>query len=172
MCRPAQCRIVIRVAFKTARFGSFRAGFVAGAAGGDAGQQHVGALLAGERGGVAARAIHKAVLGVIEIPVRHISRRDAGTRDFRQSSAFTESERVALLAGLAPEKLLGLGSALNHPLLRRFQTIVRGNQLFRQVAAGIARHAQFGGMRRDVRLQLGDDERMNYFRGVVWHRLR
>lgn len=68
--------VMVGVALEAARFRRFGAGMVAGAARRNAGQQHIGTLLAFCCGGVATQAVNKAVLRVIEIGVRHIARRD------------------------------------------------------------------------------------------------
>lgn len=94
---------MVGMAFEAARFSRFCAGVVAGAARGDAGQQHVGTLLAVYCCGMAARAVDQAVLRVIEIGVRHVARGDIRRRDFGQRRAFARKERVALLARLAPQ---------------------------------------------------------------------
>ena len=68
--------IVIGVTLEAARFRRFGAGMVAGAARRDAGEKHVGTLLASRCSAMTARAIHEAVLGVIEVRMRHIARGD------------------------------------------------------------------------------------------------
>jgi hypothetical protein len=164
--------IVVGMALEAARFRRFGAGMVAGAARRDAGQKDVGTLLACCCGGMATGAVDKAVLRVIEIGVRHIALGEIRRRDFGQRDAFVQKERVALLARLAPQELFVLGSAFRDPLRRRKQSIVRGDRLFRQVTARIARHTQVRRVRRDVGLQFGDDERVNHFRLVVGDRVR
>ena len=172
MRRFALGGVVVGVAFEAARFRRFGAWMVAGSARCDAGQQHVGTLLACCCGSMAACAVDKAVLRVIEVCVRHIARGDIRRRNFGQRSAFVKNKRVALFARFAPQELFILGGAFRDPLRRRKQSIVRGDRFFRQVTAGIARHSQIRGMRGNVGLQFGDDERVNHFRLVVRDRVR
>ena len=58
----ALSRIVVGVALEAARLRGFAARVMARAAPGDAGHEHVGALLAGKSGGMATGAVYKPVL--------------------------------------------------------------------------------------------------------------
>jgi len=160
--------IVVRVAFKAARFRGFRAGVMASAACGDAWQKHIGTLLARQCSSVAACAVHKPVLRVIEIRVGQIARRNIGRRNFRPCGVFVRNQRVALFASFSPQELLVLSCALRNPLRRSEQSIIGGNGFFGQVAARIARNTQIFRMNGNVGLQLGDNQGMNHFRLVVW----
>ena len=158
---------MVGMAFEAARFRRFGPGAVAGAARGDAGQQHVGTLLAARCRGMAAHAIDQTVLRVIEIGVRHVARGEIRRRDFGQRRSFDRKKRVALLARFSPHQFFVLGSSFRDPLRRRKRSVLRGDRLFRQVAARVARHAQIRRMRGNVGLQFGHDEGMNHFGLVV-----
>ena len=74
MRRFALRGIVIRVALKAARLRRFCPRVVTRSASSDPRQKQIGTLLARQRSRVAVRAVHKSVLRVIEIGVRHVTR--------------------------------------------------------------------------------------------------
>src|SRR5712692_8303632 len=110
--------IMVRVAFEAAGLGGLCTRVMALLAGLNPRQKHVGGLLTGGNTCMAARAVHHAVLFVIEGCVRHPAHRDVRPCHLRQRGVGRKIECVALLAGLSPQQLFGFGDAFGYPLRR------------------------------------------------------
>jgi len=110
--------VVVGVALEAAGFGVIGSGSVAGFAVGDAGNEKVGGLRAGEGFLVAVDAAEPAVGVVIKFGVREPLQGGIGRSDFRQRVAGVEQELMTLLAGLSPQQVFGVGGALSNPLGR------------------------------------------------------
>ena len=65
---------------------------------------------------------------------------------------------MALVAGLAPEELLGVGGAFSYPLCRSEDSYLRRERFAGEVARRILCYAQLFWMRGDILLKFLDDE--------------
>src|SRR5712664_79528 len=89
--------------------------------------------------------------------------------DFSVQSFCKRRERVALLAGLSPKQVFGLGGALRHPL-RRSEDANRWRQrLTSQVPTRIALYTHFSWVRGNVFTECPDQKCVYNFRLVVRH---
>src|SRR5260370_23663908 len=155
-------------------------------------QQDVTRLRARERFRMAVHTSESLMRPMIELRMRHPPKcclcardarqfnRDAGEfigvtpprgRQFDLSveSSCKRRERVALLAGVSPKQVVGLGGALRHPLRRSEDANGWRQRLTSQVATRIALYTHFSWVRGNVFTECSDQKCVYNFRFVVRH---
>src|ERR1700682_728933 len=175
--------VVVGVAFKTPRLRVLSPSPVARFASCDAWQKHVVRLRTRQSRLVTAHAGKSAMRVVIENCVRHPLRNHFRRRHLRQRGIALSSksihlgqrcttcmvEPVTLAASFAPQQFFGFRGPFAYPLPRRQEAHFRQDWLSRQIPFGVARHANFRGMRRNVFLKVLDEKCVNDLRFVMRH---